>query len=584
MKVITAATIPVVMPSKNIVRTKREAVPPNVIIIITDDQGYGDLSCHGNPILKTPNLDRLFSESVRLSNFHVDPTCSPTRASLLTGRYSSRAGVWHTIMGRSLLRGDEMTMADIFTQNGYITGIFGKWHLGDNYPYRPEYRGFHEVLTFGGGAIGNAPDFWQNDYFDDTYYHNGKWEKFKGYCTDIFFSEAIEFIRKANRQPFFVYLPTNTPHWPHNVNEKYVEAYRNIVPEKRATFYGMISNIDENIGRLLKFLEANRLSENTIIIFLTDNGTSFGAEFDNFGFITDGFNAGMRGGKGSVYEGGHHVPCFIRWPAAGFQEGSDLSVLTAHIDLLPTLIDLCNLKTPENISFDGSSIRPLLAGAMKSWPERTIFVHNQRVDYPIKWKDYVVMKSNWRLVNGTELYDIYRDPEQRRNLADDHANLVKSLRQSYEQWWEEISSRFSEYCPIVIGSDKENPVKLTSHDIHGQVAWDQRHVFRNSRCDGFWVVEVSREGYYDISVRRWPEETDLPISAAPQGGVAIKPTHARLKIADFDLIKPVDTLDKAITFRVPLRTGKTWLQAWLIDGRENGESNGAFYVYINFLK
>jgi len=476
-------------------------------------------------------------------------------------------------------------MADIFKKNGYKTGIFGKWHLGDNYPYRPQDRGFDEVLVFGGGAIGNTPDYWGNDYFDDTYYHNGKWEKYEGYCTDVFFTAAIDFIKKekVGKQPFFAYVAANTPHWPHNVDEKYIHLYRKMVPETRATFYAMISNLDENIGRLVKFLEDERV-QNTIVIFLTDNGTSFGAEFDNSGFVVDGFNAGMRGHKGSIYEGGHRVPCFIYWHGSGVHEPREINILAAHIDLLPTLIDLCGLEIPENISFDGRSLRPLLEGSLKRWPERTLFVHNQRVDHPVKWKDVAIMNSNWRLINGTELYDVHSDPEQRLNIAETYPFIVQNLRDDYERWWEDISTRFSEYCPIMVGSDKENPVKLTSHDIHGQVAWDQRHVLRNSRCDGFWVLDVIRDGYYDISVRRWPEETDIPICGAPKGGIEKLWTQARLKIADIDVIKPITKTDKAVTFRIPLRKDITLMQAWLVDGRENGETNGAFYVYITYLK
>ena len=197
--------------------TPGRQAPPNVVLVVTDDQGYGDLGCHGNPILRTPNLDALYRRSVRLTDFHVGPTCAPTRASLMTGRYCNRTGVWHTIMGRSLLRRDEVTMADVFAAGGYRTGIFGKWHLGDNYPYRPQDRGFHEVLIHGGGGVGQTPDAWGNDYFDDTYLHNGTPEKFSGYCTDVWFDGAMRFIEDNRDRPFFAYLATNAPHSPYRV-------------------------------------------------------------------------------------------------------------------------------------------------------------------------------------------------------------------------------------------------------------------------------------------------------------------------------------------------------------------------------
>lgn len=569
---------------KMIVKADRKKSRPNVILIITDDQGYGDLSCHGNPILKTPNLDKLHDHSIRLTNFHVDPTCSPTRASLLTGRYSSRVGVWHTIMGRSLLRRDEITIADIFRQNGYRTGIFGKWHLGDNYPYRPENRGFEEVLIFGGGAIGNTPDYWGNDYFDDFYYHNGKWEKYAGYCTDIFFNSAIDFINQSKKEPFFIYLATNTPHWPHNVHEKYIEPYSNLVPPVRASFYGMINNIDENIGRLLEFLKINSLLDNTVIIFLTDNGTSFGGEFDENGFLRSGYNAGMRGHKGSIYEGGHRVPCFICWPGNKLYRARNIDLPAAHIDILPTLIDICGLKLQHDILFDGISLKPFLERETRDWPRRTLFVHNQRVDHPKKWKDFVVIDGDWRLVNGNELYNIKEDPEQRNNISDRHPEITKRLCKDYEQWWEDISARFGEYCPIAICSNKETEVRLTSHDIHGQVAWDQRHVLNNARCDGFWVIEIFEDALYRVGLRRWPKELDMPICDAPEGGKIFKPTLARLKIENFDSIKPINQYDKEISFQVNLKKGITWMQAWFINDKENGETNGVFYVYINRLR
>jgi arylsulfatase A-like enzyme len=555
---------------------------PNVLLILTDDLGYGDLACHGNPEVKTPNFDALHGRSVRLTNFHVDPTCSPTRASLFTGRYSSRAGVWHTIMGRSILPKDEVTMAETLVRNGYRTGIFGKWHLGDNHPFRAHERGFGEAVVLGGGAIGNLPDHWANDYSDDTYLHNGRWEKYSGYCTDVFFKAAMDFMAGAadKGEPFFCCLPTNVPHWPHNVDEAYVKPYRGRVPDRRATLCGMIANLDENIGRLLRFLAARGLENDTIMIFLSDNGTGFGAEFDESGYVKDGYNAGMRGSKGTVYEGGHRVPCFIRWPGAGVGGGRDIPDLAAHIDLFPTLLALCGLAKGEGGAFDGASFAPLLMGTGAAGPERTLFVHNQRVDEPIKGKEWAAMTSRWRLVEGRELYDIREDPGQRRDVAAAHPEVVAALREGYDRWWAEISGRFGDYVWIPVGMDGENPVRLTSHDVHGQVCWDQSQARRNAKCDGFWTVEVAREGTYEIGVRRWPAEAGIPIREAPEGAKVFKPTHARLKVADLDLTLPVGAKDEAVVFRVRLRTQRTRLQAWLVDGIENGETNGAFYVDV----
>ena len=557
-------------------RMRARGKRPNVVLVMTDDQGYGDLRCHGNQVIKTPNLDLLHSQSVRLTDFHVDPTCSPTRSALMTGHYSTRTGVWHTIMGRSLLGKHEVTMADVFSAGGYRTGVFGKWHLGDNYPFRPQDRGFQEVLIHRGGGVGQGPDYWGNDYFDDTYLHNGEFKAFKGYCTDVWFDGAMKFIEANKDRPFFCYLTTNAPHGPYNVAEKYKKMYEGKENVPNAAFYGMITNIDENMGRLVKKLKALGLEENTILIFMTDNGTAAGFRRGL------GLNAGMRGTKGSEYDGGHRVPCFIRWPGGGIGGGRDVDRLTAHIDLLPTLIGLCGVKKPRSVKFDGMSLVPLLSSDSVRWPDRTLLVHSQRIEYPEKWRKSAVMTERWRLVNGKELHDIKADPGQKNNLAEKHPKVVEKLRKAYEEWWADLSERFDEYCETIIGSDKENPVRLMSHDWHTpRVPWHQGAVRNGMKANGFWAVEVDRDGRYEFALRRWALEVDKPITAAIPRGKAIAVTKARLKIADVDVTKPIPKDAHAVTFRVQLKAGKTRLQTWFTD--DKGESRGAYYVYVKRL-
>ena len=592
------------------------ARPPNVILIMTDDQGYGDMSCHGNPYLQTPNLDRLHAESVRLTDFHVDPTCSPTRAALMTGRYSSRVGVWLTYGGRHHLRADEVTMADVFADAGYRTAIFGKWHLGDNYPFRPQDRGFHESLIHGGGVVGEVPDYWDNDYYDDTYFRNGEPEKVEGYCTDVWFREAMRFAESNKDSPFFIYLPTNAPHGPHHVPEKYVAPYRDKegVPDYRARFYAMIANIDENLGRLREHLCNLELAENTILVFLTDNGTASGVGWQRTKkgagsgeFHISGFNAGMRGKKASPYEGGHRAACFLNWPAGGMNEGKDVKPITAHIDLLPTLLDLCQIQSPKDVEFDGTSLVPLLRGDKTEWRDRTLFVHHQgrfgqkiADDRPVKYKDFAVMTDRWRLV-GKELYDVAVDPGQRRDVARSNPDVVAELSEAYEAWWSDISPRFDEYCRTVIGSDRQPRTILTCQGWHGEtVPYSQQHVRAAVQANGFWDLEVARDGVYQITLRRWPEELDAPIGleipprdwnpqrhetsykllGLPSG--AIRAKYARLKVGDFDRTQPVGPADIAITFQVELKSGAMNLQTWLTD--DNGASWGAYYVYVERLK
>ena len=464
---------------------------PNLVFILTDDQGYGDLGCHGNSAIRTPNLDRFHGRSVRFTDFHVGTTCAPTRSGLLTGHYSNSAGVWHTIGGRSLLRADEWTLADALREAGYATAHFGKWHLGDSPPFRPHERGFDRSVYHAGGGIGNTGDAWGNDYFDDTFFVNGVPRKFEGYCTDVFFREGMKFVEEKASQPFFCYIATNAPHGPLNVEDRYVEPYRSVTPhENRARFYGMIGNIDENFGLLQAKLDELGISDDTILVFMTDNGTASGVELDADGYPLEGqgsFNAGMRGRKGSPYEGGHRVPFLIRYANGGIGGGKDCGSLTSYVDFMPTMLDLCGVPVPENRTFHGRTLHPLMAGdAGEEWKERAIVSDTQRIARPMKWRLSSVMQDKWRLVNGTELYNLCMDPSQRHDIAEEHPERVRSLREAYDGWWETISEQFSRDIPIAVGQDGET-VKITTHDI------------RNEACDAAWNHGHVRRGY----IRQW---------------------------------------------------------------------------------
>jgi arylsulfatase A-like enzyme len=541
---------------------------PNVVLVMTDDQGYGDLACHGNPILKTPNLDKFYTQSVRLTNFHVDPTCSPTRSALMTGRYSHRVGVWHTIMGRSLLRSSEVTLAEMLAQAGYATGIFGKWHLGDNYPMRPQDQGFQEVFVHGGGGVGQTPDYWGNTYTDDTYFRNGKPEKVQGYCTDVWFDAALSFITKNKDRPFFAYIPTNAAHGPFRVPEKYAAMYKGNPRVPNANFYGMITNIDDNMGRLFAHLHQLGLEENTIVIFMTDNGTAAG--FAN----GRGYNAGLRGTKGSQYDGGHRVPCFIRWPAGKLGGGKDIDGLTAHIDLVPTLTELCGAKVPATVKLDGKSLVPLLKGG-DNWPERILVVESQRIEFPQKFRQSAVMTDRWRLIDGKELYDMETDPGQKTNIAAQHPGIVKRLTAHYEQWWLDVSKTDDQYARIGLGSEKENPSRLTCHDWHeSNPPWDQSHIGKGMIANGFWAVEIERAGMYEIELRCRPvEEPELLAK-----GLKIKPATAHVKIQKHDTSMLCKPNEPAVRFVLPLEAGPARLQAWIEDVQ--GTAVGAYFVYV----
>ncbi len=569
--------------------------PPNVILLLTDDQGYGDLSCHGNPILETPHLDSLHKESVRFTNFHVSPSCAPTRSALMTGRCSNATGVWHTVNGRSLLDPEEVTVADCFRASGYATGIFGKWHLGDSFPCRPQDCGFDEVLVNGGGGVHQTPDYFGNDYFDDTYLHNGRFEKFSGFCTDIWFSNAMNFMERARaaRRPFFCYLPTNAAHAPFWAPEQYEKQYRGIPGLRSPGYFGMIKNIDDNVGRLRQFLQARGLERDTILIFMTDNGA------EDVGAAV--YNAGMRGWKISSYEGGHRVPFFFHWPGGNLGRPRDVGTLAAHIDVLPTLVDVCGLQKPRGPEVHGRSLRHLLTSERPEWPDRVIVTDSQRGELLTKWKSAAVMTQQWRLntdvlkgeLSRMELYDIQKDPGQQHNIADEHADVVNRLRNEYEKWWALTSGRANDYVRIVVGSEKENPSRLTCHDwhsLHGGVPWEQGHIRSAIKANGFWTLQVARAGRYRFEICRWPKEVNLPINALYRDPEfnrdtnpirAINAVKARLQVGAFDHTQSVRAEDLGIAFDVELPAGPARLQTWFYDG--DGTERGAYYVYAERL-
>lgn len=571
---------------------------PNIVLVITDDQGYGDIGAHGNEKIRTPNLDALHGESVRLTNFHVDPTCSPTRSALVTGRYSSRTGVWHTIMGRSIVHREEQTFANVLADVGYATGFFGKWHLGDTAPYRPIDRGFQKAVYHGGGGVGQTPDYWGNDYFDDTYWDNGVPQKYEGYCTDVFFDNALQFIEEqagSESGPFFVYLSTNAPHGPFLVDESYSKPYEDMgVPETMTKFYGMIENIDDNMGRLTTKLGELGIADNTLLIFMTDNGTSAGVTNAHPSQIVgssnknvlaqaaaaaeagtwQGFNAGMRGRKGSEYDGGHRVPFFMRWPDGDLGEERDISTLTAHIDVLPTFADIAGAGSRPELDWDGASLLPLLRG--EEWNDRTLVVHSQRIRFPERWRKSAVMTERHRLVNGQELFDMTADPGQRTDIAAENPELVESLKAAYDVWWDRIDDRFEQHVYLDIGSDAENPARITAHDWlppddSVQVPWNQRHVAQAPAVNGTWNVQVTQAGTYEFELFQRDRPAQYPIEA----------TEAVIKVGEAEGSVNIEDGATSAVIKLDLPAGKTTLDT--VFKTADGMERGAFYVYAKRL-
>lgn len=433
---------------------------PNIILVMPDDIGYGDYACLGNPIIKTPSVDAFWKESVRFTDFHVSPTCAPCRSALLTGRHEFKNGVTHTILERERMTLKATTLAQVLKSSGYATGIFGKWHLGDEAEYQPGRRGFDESFIHGAGGIGqtypgSCGDAPGNMYDGPALLHNGVFEKTQGYCTDLFFSHAIEWMdEKLDKGiPFFAMITPNAAHAPLQCPAGYEQHYAGKVPENVAKFFGMIENIDDNFGVLLAKLKEWGIEESTLVIYIgTDNGGTAGVKI---------FNAGMHGAKGTPYQGGTRAPSFWRWPAK-FAGGRDVAALTAQIDIFPTLAEIVGAGPSDDVKkqVEGRSLMPLLTNAHADWPDRTLVTHVGR--WPRgkvaewKYRNCSIRDARYTLVNNAELYDLQADPGEKTNVIDAHPEVVAKLRGAYDQWWTDVQ-------PLLVNEDavgpKVNPFK-----------------------------------------------------------------------------------------------------------------------------
>lgn len=558
---------------------------PNVILVMTDDQGYGDFSKFGHPVLKTPNLDQLHDESIRFTDFHVAPVCTPTRSQLLTGIDAMHNGAFNAHGQHHLLNRKYTTMGDLFFQNGYNTALYGKWHLGGNFPgYRPHERGFQDAVYFLRGGHWSHPNYWNSDMMDDYYYHNGVLEQYKGYATDLWFQLGETFVRKSKeeKKPFFLYLPLNAPHIPLLVpEENRVDYLESGLDRESITFFAMIDAVDKNIGAFIETLKREDLWDNTIFIFLTDNGSAL---------YKQEYNGGMRGKKASDYEGGHRVPLFISWPDGDLMDPGAIDHLTQCQDLLPTLIDLCNLKLAGDINFNGQSLKSLLKGGEMKQLEERILVAQFRDD---KNKS-AVMWNKWRLVNGNELYNLEDDLIQEKNVADQYPEIVSRLSNHYNGWWEQSEKSIDDPAPYYIGLTDEE-YKLTAYDWYwGKRVFNWPHLRAGDTGNGKYRVVFEKAGVYSISLRRWPKEAEAGISASVpaftpfdpflgdlQEGMAHDIRQARVKLGEKIVTQPVDPDALSVTFTFEVEKGETFLQTWFINSAR--EEFGAYYVYINKL-
>lgn len=485
-----------------------------MLLIMTDDQGYGDIGIHGNDVISTPNLDRLAKEGTEFTRFYVNPNCSPSRASLLTGRWNFRTGVSGVHSTEHLLNADEVTVAELFADAGYRTGIFGKWHVGDNYPMRPTNQGFEEALVHKGGGVGQSAGPPGNEYFDPILEHNNVSKEYEGYVDDVFADATIDFIEEESDDPFFAYYATNLPHRPLTVSDERADPYREKgLHEYNARTYGMITNIDANVGRLLSTLEDEGVADNTIVIFLSDNGPRTRRTKND---VQPGrYVAGLRGTKTSVYENGVRVPFFIRWPGK-IPAGKEIEDIAAHIDVLPTLLDAADIAKPQDVNLDGLSLMPRITGQTDDLGDRELYFQWHNGPRPYRYIHFTVITEKYKLisphndphsiirqptpeerremVSSLELYKIDEDSSETHNIAGEQPEKVEELLNKYEDWFHDVTQNWNHLDPqrIHLGTPHQPVTTLSQFD------WSGPGVIGGNF--GHWKVRTE-QGKYRITLR-----------------------------------------------------------------------------------
>ena len=572
--------------------------PKGVVLIVIDDIGYGDIDIlHPSDELETPNLDSLYKQSLRLTDFHVGTTCSPSRASFMTGRSVNAGGVWHTIAGREILRENEQTVAEVFKSNGWTTGVFGKWHLGEGFPFAPRFRGFDVSIIHGGGGVGQGPDYWENDYYSgvdfegndtraDYYFDRGVPFKADKFCTDLWFDRAQKFIKQSveNDKPFFCYIPTNAAHGPFNAPHGYKKG-----------FDGLIENVDHNVGEFDKFLASQGIKDDVLVIFTTDNGTA-GKRF-----------GGLRGKKGSHFDGGHNVPCFVRWKNGGMageaSSSRDIVSLTAAMDWMPTFIDLFGFTRPEGgKQLHGLSLKDMLLDPGYQAKPRTLCVDTQRGADLVKWKKACIMhddvvdgkiKHKWRLTRDNdskpfELFDFQADRDT-NTVVDGQEDLIGNLSKQYDQWWDEIATDWKPYPAFVLNDDKEEELTLHAHSWigNGGTPWHQNHVKKGTKGSGIHSVRFDKPGTYQFELRRWPREDGGSITGPSKtgGGQKIAAKTARISVDGAGkAIADIPPEASFVTLELEISNGQaTTLETEFLDENDK-RIVGAYYVYIKRIK
>jgi len=539
---------------------------PNVVMVLIDNHGYYELSRNGHPVVHTPRIDRLAEAGVNLTCFNAPPFCSPSRTALLTGRYALRSGVHDTVGGVSILHKNETTMADILKSAGYKTAVFGKWHLGLSHPYTPDCRGFDEHFIHGGGGVSQLEDYYGNNHMDATYIHNGQYVKSRGFSTDVLFDQGIDFMNRHRETPFFCFISTPAVHFPtllHPETGKRLMA-RGVDDKTNLPIWSMIENVDDNVGRLLDYLEESGLKENTLLILASDQGV-------NDRGVTHRAGEGTK--RGVQYDEKHHVYCMVQYPKLTENKPGDRHELTGMVDVLPTVLDICGITPPKNL--DGQSLTPLLANSSQWNHERKLIIQCPRKRERHKWDNVSVKYKKWRLVDGKELYNIEDDFGQTIDVIDKHPELVQALKSDYETFWNTLPPAEDLLSAHVLGAEDAPSVRLVAMDWYiGDKPWTQQGL-KNKRSQGTWRVEIARDGKYAFEMRRYPREEPRTIEAKT----------AMVEVGDAKGSVQLNVLDTKATVKMTLKKGVYDMTATFVPPVDSvGQKNwGANYVYVEYL-
>lgn len=560
MKTILLLIAFVTLWNYTIAANKKQA--PNVLLILTDNQSYYELSCNGHNIVKTPHIDKVAEEGVVFDNFYASPYCSPSRAELLTGRDALRYGIHNTIGGVSILPASETLVSDLLHEAGYTCGVFGKWHLGNEYPFNPVYRGFDYSFIHDGGGIGQFPDYYGNTHIDASYNANGTIVHSKGFSTDVLFSEARKFIDREQHEPFFCFVSTPATHGPwqaHPEKLKELKARGIEGTDKEMALYSMIENIDDNVGKILNELDELGLRENTLVIIATDQGMRYRGmenqpEVKNYGLPDD------------VLDFRQKVFCMMQFPEQQ-KSAYKTTALTSIEDIMPTIVDVCGLPVPDNV--DGQSLKPLLTQTGNWNNQRTLIEQCPRSRNRKKYINASVKTPQWHLLNGKFLFDAVNDPWLLNEVSGLYPQVVDSLNTIYNEFWDSLPDP-----PVlvrhILGAENSPEIRLNAMDWYQGNSPHTQAQIPGKRNNGTWPVTIASSGVYRIELRAFPREHPKKIQVE----------KATLIVGGKTVQQKLNSEIEKVIFNIELKKGEYDLTTSI----ENTDNKGTKYKYgANFV-